>query len=50
MSVAIAVAAHDLNYTHQNGTEALRNISINIEKGSRLLLIGANGAGKVRGT
>jgi ABC-type Mn2+/Zn2+ transport system ATPase subunit len=37
----------NLNFVHKNGTVALRDLSISVIPGSRLLIIGSNGAGKV---
>ncbi|MDF2591039.1 MAG: cobalt transporter, ATPase subunit [Clostridia bacterium] len=36
----------DIVYSYMDGTKALRNININIEKGKKIAFIGANGAGK----
>lgn len=35
-----------IEYSYMDGTKALRNININIEKGKKIAFIGANGAGK----
>jgi ABC-type Mn2+/Zn2+ transport system ATPase subunit len=37
----------NLNFVHKNGTVALRDLSISVNPGSRTLIIGSNGAGKV---
>jgi len=42
----ILLKAENLSYTHSNGTEALKNISLDICSGEYLLIIGQNGAGK----
>jgi energy-coupling factor transport system ATP-binding protein len=42
----ILLKAENLFYTHSNGTEALKNISLDICSGEYLLIIGQNGAGK----
>ncbi|PVF95904.1 P-loop containing nucleoside triphosphate hydrolase protein [Serendipita vermifera] len=42
----VAVAVDHLNFAHQNGTKALNDVSLSVEKGSRILIIGSNGAGK----
>lgn len=36
----------DISYSYMDGTKALRNVSINIEKGKKIAFVGANGAGK----
>jgi cobalt/nickel transport system ATP-binding protein len=36
----------DIVYSYMDGTKALRDININIEKGKKIAFIGANGAGK----
>lgn len=40
------VEVKGLNYTHLNGTPALRNVDLDLPAGSRTLLIGGNGVGK----
>jgi ABC-type Mn2+/Zn2+ transport system ATPase subunit len=37
----------NLNFAHKNGTIALRDLSISVTAGSRVLIVGSNGAGKV---
>ncbi len=40
----ITVAVHDLTYTYQGtGDAVLSNISLNLPRGSRTILVGANG-------
>ncbi len=36
----------DLGYTYPDGTEALRNINLKIEKGKKISVVGVNGSGK----
>ena len=38
--------AKDISYSYPDGTKALRNINIKIEKGKMISLLGPNGAGK----
>jgi ABC-type molybdenum transport system ATPase subunit/photorepair protein PhrA len=44
----LSIVVRDLSFRHQNGASALDNISFSVKPGSRVLLIGSNGAGKVR--
>ena len=36
----------NLTYTYEDGTKALNNVSISIEKGDKTAFLGANGSGK----
>jgi energy-coupling factor transport system ATP-binding protein len=40
------IMIRDVGYTYPNGTEALKNINLNIHKGELLGIMGKNGAGK----
>lgn len=40
------VEVKDLSFTYQDGTEALKHVNINIERGEKVALMGANGSGK----
>ncbi|MDJ0659210.1 MAG: energy-coupling factor transporter ATPase [Crocosphaera sp.] len=40
------LSTHNLNHTYEDGTEALKGISLNIYEGEYSLIIGQNGAGK----
>lgn len=41
-----AIEIRGLNKTYKNGTEALKGVDLNVEKGDFFALLGANGAGK----
>lgn len=40
------IRVKDLSYTYPDGTEALKNIEFNVEKGQWFVVMGPNGAGK----
>ena len=40
------LAARNLHHTYADGTRALRGVSVEIERGDYVLLVGQNGAGK----
>ena len=40
------ISTHDLCFTYHDGTQALKNINIEIKKGEKVAIIGPNGAGK----
>lgn len=42
----IQLSTENLNFTYPDGTQALKNINIEIEKGEKVAIIGPNGAGK----
>lgn len=42
----IQLSTENLSFTYPNGTRALKNINIEIEKGEKVAIIGPNGAGK----
>lgn len=42
----IILEALDLEYAYPDGTNALRKVSLQIEKGEKLAILGSNGAGK----
>ncbi|MDD3929466.1 MAG: ABC transporter ATP-binding protein, partial [Sphaerochaeta sp.] len=41
-----ALNLESLTYTYPSGTQALQNISLSLEEGSSLAILGSNGAGK----
>ena len=43
----LSIVVKELSFKHQNGASALENVSFSVKPGSRVLLIGSNGAGKV---
>ena len=42
----VILEAIDLKYAYPDGTSALRNVNLQVERGERLALLGSNGAGK----
>lgn len=42
----IQLSTENLSFTYPDGTQALKNINIEIEKGEKIAIIGPNGAGK----
>lgn len=42
----IQLSTENLSFTYPDGTQALKNINIKIEKGEKVAIIGPNGAGK----
>lgn len=42
----VILEAVDLDYYYPDGTNALRNINLQVEKGEKLTILGSNGAGK----
>lgn len=42
----IQLSTENLSFTYPDGTQALKNINIEIEKGKKVAIIGPNGAGK----
>lgn len=40
------VEIKELSYTYPDGTEALKNVNLNVKRGERLAVMGANGSGK----
>lgn len=42
----IQLSTENLSFTYPDGTQALKNINIEIEKGGKVAIIGPNGAGK----
>lgn len=42
----IQLSTENLSFTYPDGTQALKNINIGIEKGEKVAIIGPNGAGK----
>jgi len=42
----VILEAIDLDYSYPDGTNALRNINLQVEQGEKLTILGSNGAGK----
>ncbi len=42
----IILEAKDISYAYEDGTQALRSVSVAIRKGKKIALMGANGSGK----
>lgn len=42
----VILEAVDIDYFYPDGTNALRNINLHVEKGEKLTILGSNGAGK----
>lgn len=42
----VHLSAKNLSYTYPDGTQALKNINLEIRKGQKVAIIGPNGAGK----
>lgn len=46
MSKELAIRTEQLHYTYEDGTEALKGVELEIEKGERIAVMGSNGSGK----
>ena len=42
----LILSTHDISYVYEDGTEALTNICLDVERGKKIAVLGANGAGK----
>ena len=42
----LILEAVDLEYSYPDGTKALRNVNLQVQKGEKLAILGSNGAGK----
>lgn len=42
----LIIQTKDLSFTYRDGTQALKNVDIEIERGEKVALMGANGSGK----
>ncbi|WP_372739632.1 ABC transporter ATP-binding protein [Neptunomonas sp.] len=45
-SESISIEVDDVHFSYRNGTEILKGLSLNIQKGQKIALVGASGGGK----
>lgn len=45
-SDSISIEVDDVHFSYRNGTEILKGLSLNIQKGQKIALVGASGGGK----